>query len=120
MNNKTSMGQSFAFAWDGIVQGLRRERNFKIHLAAAAEVTAFAFWLHISRMEWVWLCMVIFSVLTAELVNTAIEKTVDLMVDHYHPLAEIAKNAAAGAVLLSAVNAVIIGVLIFYPYLFNR
>jgi Diacylglycerol kinase len=63
------------------------------------------------------LTLTIFLVLTAETVNTALEKTVDLVTSEYHPLARTAKNTAAGAVLLTALNAVIMGFIIFYPHL---
>lgn len=89
------------------------EKNMKIHGAAAAAAVAMGLWLRISRVEWGLLVMTIFMVLAAETVNTAVEKAVDLYTEDYHPLAKIAKNVGAAAVLLTAVAAVIIGIIIF-------
>ena len=93
-------------------------RNMKIHIVAAIMAILTGWWLGINRLEWAIITISIFIVLAAETINTAIEKTVDLVTREYHPLAKQAKNLAAGAVLLAAVSAVIIGILIFGPYLF--
>jgi len=89
----------------------------KIHLVMAVLAAAGGVLFKITRGEWGLLVLTIFLVLTAETVNTALEKTVDLVTSEYHPLARTAKNAAAGAVLLTALNAVIMGFIIFYPHL---
>ena len=91
----------------------------KIHISAAILAAVLGFTLGISRMEWGLLCITIFFVLTAESVNTALEKAVDLVTAEYHPLARTAKNVAAGAVLLSALNAIIMAFIIFGPYFFK-
>ncbi|MBO8168832.1 MAG: diacylglycerol kinase family protein [Thermoanaerobacteraceae bacterium] len=107
-------GLSFRDAWAGIRHAVKTERNMRIHVVAAVCVLAAACLLDISRGEWLVLLLTISLVLVAELLNTAIEAAVDLYTSSYHPLAEIAKNTAAGAVLLVAVNAVVVGGLIFY------
>lgn len=109
--------QSFAWAIDGLGYVLRTQRNMKIHLVMAGLAVLGGVVLKITRMEWGLLTLTITLVLTAEAVNTALEKTVDLVTSEYHPLARTAKNTAAGAVLLTALNAVIMGFIIFYPHL---
>ena len=97
---------------------LRSQANARIHVVAAALVVAAGFFFGISRGEW---CAVVGAmgwVLTAEGINTAIEAVVDLASPGMHPLAERAKDVAAGAVLLAAAAAAIIGLLVFGPYVF--
>jgi undecaprenol kinase len=77
-------------------------------------------WLGIRRMEWGLLVVTILLVFITETVNTAIEKTIDMITSNYHPAAAIVKNVAAGAVLLSALNAVIMAFIIFGPYLLEK
>jgi diacylglycerol kinase len=89
----------------------------KIHLLAGTLAIVLAFWLGLSRLEWALLMLTIFSVLAAETMNSAVEKVVDLVTSDYHPLAKMAKNLAAGSVLLTAINAVVIGVLLFAHHL---
>lgn len=115
---KRSLGSSFAYAIKGILYVVVTGRNMKIHLLAAVLVVLAGHWLGVSRLEWAILSFCIFAVLAAETFNTAVEKTVDLVTRDYHPLAKHAKNIAAGGVLLTAINAVIIALLVFGPYLF--
>ncbi|HWQ75514.1 MAG TPA: diacylglycerol kinase family protein [Syntrophomonas sp.] len=114
---KGTMRDSFTFAIKGIITAIVSGRNMRIHLLAAVMAIAVGWWLGINRWEWAIICLTIFMVLAAETLNTAVEKTVDLVTRDYHPLAKQAKNLAAGAVLLAAINAVIVGLLIFGPYL---
>lgn len=107
---------SFNYAIDGIVHALRTQRNMRLHMAAAVAVLVAALAFRISRLEMVALLFAIAFVLTAELVNTAIEATVDLAVEHFDPAARIAKDVAAGAVLVASINAVAVG----YVILFDR
>lgn len=86
----------------------------KIHYLAAVIVICCGFYFHITKIEWVLLLLVIGIVMSLEMVNTAVEKTVDLATTDIHPFAKIAKDVAAGAVLLFAIIAVIIGAIIFY------
>lgn len=109
---------SFRYAIAGLVFTFRTQRNMRIHLIVAALVLVLAWGLGVKRYELFTLFITITLVLCLELINTAIEATVDLFTAEYHPLAKIAKNVAAGAVLLAAFNAVIVGVFIFWPYLF--
>lgn len=117
---RRSLKESFANALDGIGYAIVSGRNMKIHLLATVLAVATGFWLGINRLEWVMISVCICMVLTAETLNSALEKTVDLITSQYHPLAKHAKNMAAGAVLLTAINAVIVGILVFGPYLLER
>ncbi|MFA5383609.1 MAG: diacylglycerol kinase family protein [Eubacteriales bacterium] len=107
----------FKFAAEGIVYSFRTQRNMRIHFAVAVLVLFLAAFLHLSKSEFIYLLFAIFLVLIAEMINSAIELAVDLHSLEYHPLAKVAKDVSAGAVLLAAVNSVITGILIFYPYL---
>ncbi|MBE6051638.1 MAG: phosphatase PAP2 family protein [Clostridium sp.] len=104
---------SFNYAITGIIETVRSERNMKIHLLTTIIVLVACFCFNISRLEFLVLAITITMVISAELLNTAIENIVDMITDVYHPLARIAKNAAAGAVLVTAINAVIIGYIVF-------
>lgn len=116
MTNHT-LAESFRCAAQGIITALKTERNMRIHFVAAVLVTLVGLIVHLTKQEWLIIIAAITFVLVSELINTAIEAAVDLVVDEYHPSAKIAKDAAAGAVLMSAVMAVIIGAIVFYPHL---
>ncbi|MGE6629262.1 diacylglycerol kinase family protein [Bacillus sp. NPDC077027] len=107
--------RSFIYASRGIWRTLLNERNFKIHTVAAIVVTFCGFWLHISSTEWMIVLLLIGGMLALELVNTAIEHAIDLVTEKKHPLAERAKDAAAGAVCVFAAISVMIGLIIFLP-----
>ncbi|OEK05086.1 diacylglycerol kinase family protein [Roseivirga misakiensis] len=109
--------QSFKYAWRGIRVAIWQEHNFRIHLLAALIVIVTGFYFEISNTEWCWIVLAICIVFTAELFNTAIEKLVDLKSPEFDPLAGKIKDIAAGAVLVSALSAAIIGLLIFWPYI---
>lgn len=108
------MVESFNYAINGIIETVRTQRNMKIHLFAALCVLIACFVIDITKGEFLILCITITMVLAAEVINTAIESTIDMVANHYHPLAKIAKNAAAGAVLITAINALIVGYIIFW------
>jgi len=109
--------RSFRHACLGIVYTVRKERNMRFHLWAAAAVMLIAALLRLQPLEWAMLIGACALVLTAELINTAIEKAVDLAMPQFHPLARIAKDAAAGAVLAAAICAALIGLLVLGPRL---
>lgn len=100
---------SFKTALQGIWYAIVKERNMKIHVAAAIVVLALSIWLDVSEMEMVILCLTIAIVICFELINTAMEVMVDIIVDVYHPKAKIIKDVSAGAVFVSAVFSVAIG-----------
>jgi len=108
--------KSFGYAFSGIVFCLKYERNFRIHLSAAADVLLYSLLCDVKAVEYALLFLTIAAVLAAECLNTAVEKTVDLISPEIHPLAKIAKDAAAGGVLLLAFGAVAVGIAIFWPF----
>lgn len=108
------MVDSFNYAINGIIETVRTQRNMRIHLIAALCVLIACFLIDISKAEFLILCITVTMVLAAEVINTAIESTIDMAANHYHPLAKIAKNAAAGAVLITAINSLIVGYIIFW------
>lgn len=105
---------SFNYAIEGIVYALRTQRNMRLHVMAAAAVLVAALFFRISRYELIAVVLVIALVLCTELINTAVEATVDLAVDRPDPLAKIAKDVAAGAVLVSSVVALVVGYIVFF------
>lgn len=108
-----SFFKAFAYAWQGIVHTVKTQRNFRFHIAAAVYVTAFSLFYELTRVEYVLLMLTFSTVISAELINTAVEAAVDLCSPEKNKLAKIAKDAAAGAVLVTAFFAVIVGVLLF-------
>ena len=111
--------ESFNHAINGVIDTARTERNMKIHLVVAILVLIACCFFDISKMEFLVLVMCIAAVIAAELINTAIEAAIDMTTNYYHPLAKVAKNAAAGAVFVTAVGAVIVGYIIFGDKLSN-
>jgi diacylglycerol kinase len=107
---------SFRHAFAGLGYTLRTQRNARIHLLVAVAVVALGLWLGLSRWEWVAIVLTIGFVFVAELFNTVIEAVVDLASPEIHPLARVAKDVAAGAVLLAAILSVVIGLLILGPH----
>lgn len=108
-----SFFKAFAYAWQGIAHTVKTQRNFRFHIAATVYVTAFSLFYEFTVGEYVLLALTFSSVISAELMNTAIEAAVDLCSPEQHRLAKIAKDAAAGAVLVTAIFAVAVGVLLF-------
>ena len=108
---------AFGWALQGIWQAFLAERNMKIHFLATVTVIFAGWYFHVSAWQWLVLLLTIGLVLICEMFNTAIERVVDLCTSEYHPLAASAKNIAAGGVLIAAVIAVVIGGIIFLPYL---
>jgi len=105
---------SFRYAAQGIASAFKSELNMKVHSVLAVAVLAAAALFRLPVSSWMFLLLAITLVLTAELLNTAIEAAVDLISPEIHPLAKAAKDTAAGAVLLTAVFAVITGIYVFY------
>lgn len=112
---------SFNYAINGIIYGIKTQRNFKIHCVLAVGALLLSLFYNFSKVEFLILFFTIVLVMATELINTAIEKVVDMVVDSYHPLAKIAKDVAAGAVLLSAANALVVAYILFFskPRLLN-
>ncbi|TAH63324.1 MAG: hypothetical protein EWM50_03105 [Gottschalkiaceae bacterium] len=105
---------SFKYAISGIIYTLKTQRNMRIHCIVAVLILIISLLLKFNRFELLILCFSISLVIVTEMINTAIEKSIDIYTKEYHPLAETAKNVAAGAVLISAINAVIVAYLLFF------
>lgn len=114
---KRSMG--FKYAFNGIWQVLKNEPNFRIHFFAAITVILIGLFFSISNYEWLVICLAIGSVLCAEIFNSAIEKIVDLIHPEPNKKAGIIKDISAGAVLVIAITAAVIGLLVFIPKLID-
>ena len=115
--HRTSLLRSFGHAVRGIRDAFAVERNLRIHAVAAVAAICLGLVLHLSSGELAVLVLTVALVLTAELLNSAIEATVDLASPQIHPLARRAKDTAAGAVLVAAVAAAAIGLILFLPHL---
>ncbi len=105
---------SFNYAIEGIIYALKTQRNMKIHFFVAVAILFFSLFFDISRIELIILIMTISLVIIAEMINTSIEMAIDLITDQYHIFAKIAKNVAAGAVLISAINSIFVAYFIFF------
>jgi diacylglycerol kinase (ATP) len=108
-----SVLQSFNFAFEGIIHVLRTQRNMRIHFMIAAGVLIGALIVGVSKLELVVLLMAISFVLIAEMINSALEAGIDVATTSFDPLAKLAKDIAAGAVLIATINAVAVGYLVF-------
>lgn len=108
--------RSFGYAWKGIKSCVGKEQNLSFHLIATVVVVTAGWLWHITRTEWMIVLLCIGMVIAAELFNSAIERLVNLVSPERHPLAGQVKDIAAGAVLVCAVAAAIIGLIVFIPY----
>lgn len=111
--------RSFSFAGQGVWYVIRTQRNMRVHLAAAACAIALGAALRIGAADWACVILAIGLVLTAEALNTVVEALTDLCTEEFHPLAKIAKDAAAGAVLIASVAAAAVGIAVFVPRLIS-
>ncbi len=113
LGRSPSVLQSFNFAFEGIIHVLRTQRNMRIHFLIATAVLIAALVVGVGRLELVVLLMAISFVLIAEMINSALEAGIDVATTSFDPLAKLAKDIAAGAVLIATVNAVVVGYLVF-------
>lgn len=125
MKRKTGMWAGFAqalrYALSGLHYALRTQRNFRIQLAAAAGIAVLTIWLRLPALEAAVVALAMFMVLASELINTGVEAIVDLLVEQdHHRLAQLAKDIAAAAVVISVVGAVLAGGLVLGPPLALR
>ena len=108
---------SFRFAFVGFMHVLKTQRNMRIHLSAAVAVIALGLYLGLDWLQWAVLCLAIGFVIVAEMFNTVAEAALDAATANYHPLVKVAKDAAAGAVLVTAIVSFIVGLLVLGPLL---
>lgn len=109
--------KSFGYALSGIAYTVKTQLNFRIHLTAVLIVGLAGWYFQLSAHEWLWIILAIGLVLVAELLNTAIELLVDLVSPGFNEKAGRVKDVAAGAVIVAAFIAVLIGTIIFIPKL---
>ena len=114
---RSGFWRSFSFAWQGVWHAVRSQRNMRVHLVAAACAITAGLVLRISAVDWACIAAAIGLVLTAEAFNTVVEALTDLYTDQFHPLAKVAKDTAAGAVLIASVAALGVGFAVFLPRL---
>jgi len=105
---------SLNYAFEGIIYALKTQRNMKIHFLVAIIILVASLFFDLTRIEILILLLTISIVIVAEMINTSIESTIDLITDKYHIFAKIAKNVAAGAVLIAAINSIIVAYLLFF------
>lgn len=108
---------SFVYAWHGLVYAVRTQRNARVHMVLGSAAIILGLLLRISTVEFAMIFVAITLVFIAEMFNTVAEACVDLVTREYNPLARIAKDVAAGAVLLNAMLSVVIALLVFTPHL---
>jgi diacylglycerol kinase (ATP) len=113
MRARPSVIESFNFAIEGVIHVLRTQRNMRLHFAAAVAVIVVAVAVGVSKIELSVLLVSIAFVLVAEMINTAVEGAIDAATTSFDPMAKLAKDIAAGAVLIASVNAVAVGYLVF-------
>ena len=116
---RQSIVKAFNAAIEGIIYTFKKERNMKIHYCVALVILISSLYLGFSKIEMILLLFTISLVVISEMFNTAVEKTVDMITDDYHPLAKIAKDVAAGGVLIASLNAAVVGYILFYDILDN-
>jgi diacylglycerol kinase len=117
MSSLSAFLRSFSFAGQGVWHAVRTQRNMRVHLVAAAAAIATGLVLRIGALAWACVAMAIGLVLVTETLNTVVEALTDLFSAGLHPLAKVAKDAAAGAVLIASATAVGIGAAVFLPRL---
>jgi undecaprenol kinase len=116
MNSFKKLFKSFHYATRGLKYVLKNEQNFQIEILGAFFVIILMFIFPTRSLEKIALFIVIFAVLVMELINTIFERVVDILKPRVHPYAQLVKDVMAAAVLLSSIGAVIVGVIIFWPY----
>jgi diacylglycerol kinase (ATP) len=115
----TSRLRSFAFAISGILLALKTQANMRIHVAISVAVIAAAIYFQLAKADWLWLIVSIILVLSAELLNSAFEYLCDVISPQHNASVARAKDIAAGAVLVVACGAALIGLLVFWPYIYR-
>lgn len=115
-----SRGKSFQYAFDGWWYVIRTQHNAWIHAIISIFVLLVGLWMGLPLRDWAVIILAMMTVWTAEFMNTALEALVDLATEEFHPLAKVAKDVAAAAVLVGAIGAVLVGLLILGPPLLQK
>lgn len=119
MNYNKSILGSFRYAFEGIWHAFKNNRNLRIDFVFAILVLFLAWYFQIGSLETIVLLITVFLVISAEMINTSLEEMVNLITQEHRKEAKIAKDVAAGMVLITALGSIVIGVLIFAPYIFK-
>ena len=106
---------SFGYALEGLIYAFKYEQNMLVHILATILVVVLGLIVDLSSTEWLFVFLIIGLVVATELINTSIEAVVDLISPDEHPLAKIAKDTAAAAVMVFAIVSILIGIFIFLP-----
>ena len=117
MDNLQKLFQSFKNAFRGLKYVLKNEQNFQLEVLIAVFIIVLMFIFNIRDWQKVALFLVIFAVLVIELINTILERVVDILKPRVHPYAHLIKDIMAAAVLIASIGAIVIGIIIFYPYI---
>ncbi|PIU79233.1 MAG: diacylglycerol kinase [Candidatus Moranbacteria bacterium CG_4_10_14_3_um_filter_44_15] len=117
MDNLKKFVKSFRCAFRGLKYVLKNEQNFQMELLIGIFIVILMFVFDIRDWQKVALFLVIFSVLAVELINTILERVVDILKPRVHPYAQLIKDIMAAAVLIASLGAIVIGAIIFYPYI---
>lgn len=112
---KDKKGIGLEFAWRGIMEAIKLEKNFRIHLIVMSVVIILGFIFKLEAFEWIFIILAIQFVLVTELLNSIFERVLDYLNMDYHPQIKIMKDMSAGVVLLSAICSIIIGLIVFIP-----
>ncbi|MTI81472.1 MAG: diacylglycerol kinase family protein [Firmicutes bacterium] len=115
----SNFSRSLGWALSGIFYALKNEPHMRFHLLGTFGAVLVGLWLGLTASEWLHIIFAVALVWVAELINTAVECVVDLYTAEYHPLAKTAKDVAAGAVLVTAINSLVVAGLVFVPKIFN-
>jgi len=120
MRRAPTILDSFNFAFEGIIHVLRTQRNLRIHFTVAVAVLILALIVNVTKMELIALLISVTFVLIAEMLNTAVEAAIDIATTSFDPMAKLAKDIAAGAVLIAAINAIAVGYIVFSSKVADR
>lgn len=119
MINTKKLLKSFDFAFQGVKHAIQSDQNFMVHFSIAILVLVAGIYLNVTRLEMALLLLAILLVIATEMINTAIEKMVDLITREHRLEAKIAKDVSSGMVLLTALGASLLGIFIFVPYIIS-
>ncbi len=113
-----SLAKSFGYSVEGVLHALKHNRNLRIAFMLGAIVLLLGWFFQVNSYEMVILVITVFLVIVAEMVNTSLEEMVNLITNEHRKEAKIAKDVAAGMVLVAAIGSIVVGILIFSPYIF--
>jgi len=117
MDSKISLINSFKYAIEGVLFSIRHNRNLRIHIGVAFLIIAASIFFRVNAFEMGILGIMILLVICLEMINSAIEEMVDLIIREHRQQAKIAKDVSAGMVLVASIGSVIVGILIFVPHI---